>query len=57
MPVNKNARLRYRIIDACLTNPLKYKFLSAKFYETAKEGFNILTHYKDCHKTLPGEDT
>ena len=23
MPVNKSAHLRYRIIDACLTNPLR----------------------------------
>ena len=29
-------------------DPIKYKFSSAKFYETGKDEFNILTHYMDC---------
>ena len=36
MPVNKSAHLRYRIIDACLTNPLR-TYPSLKFIITKIE--------------------
>ena len=32
--------------DLC-TCPEEYKWISAKFYEEGKDGFNMLTHYKD----------